>query len=677
MTHEYLQKMSRSGQWVDAVIVQAMARMLNKDIFIVTSLEASTALDYLSNVIPGGKNGARVTTDDMINECILLGHVGEHHYISLKPKKTTKPTDNPIASSEPPDIGLSDSESGGISHEGAQDTAAVEKQQMDSCDSSATDSDDNGIRDGQVNQVDLPKGVSSKSWVKWRKTRPWLDLKNGKVTCSTCAAISRSGMGTSKTERLRIEEAFVLGVACKRKKLLKKIDKHAKSQSHKTCMNVKVISTQNKLTNAADRAKTIWEQVNKEKIDATCKVFNVAYTVATEELSFLTHTALIEVMEKNGMGHFSMLFSDHACSDICEHIAASMKHKLIDHINNSGYQFSVLVDESTTLSGKTALIIYIRIQYESDVCSFFFGLVELSNGATGLAIADAIYQALVTSGISHETLKAHMMSFASDGASVMRGEHLGTVAQLKKILGTEFISFHCMAHRLELAVNGAVKSCGEIERLQLFTDSLYAFYHRSPKNLYELSGIADSLQCQLLKISQIFTVRWVFSTYRAVKAFLQDYAPLCTHMEQVSVDKTRLTKEKAKCKGFAKKLRDWRFVAELLLLADCLEVLWNLSAFLQSRSASITDVYHKLNVARKTLLAMKTAPGINLSKLLITSDSGDKSSNSGEVIATDQLVVDDDAPFTLSGLPCGLEVSTSYDGITLSRTEHDEKVHSE
>ena len=69
-----------------------------------------------------------------------------------------------------------------------------------------------------------------------------------------------------------------------------------------------------------------------------------------------------------------------------------------------------------------------------------------------------------------------MIGFASDSASVMRGEHAGTVVHLKATLESDFKSFHCMAHHLELAVNGVGKSHGEIKRLQMFMDSLYAYY---------------------------------------------------------------------------------------------------------------------------------------------------------------------------------------------------------
>ena len=463
----------------------------------------------------------------------------------------------------------------------------------------------------------LPTGISAKSWKIWTKSRSWLAVKNCKVICTLCSEIEKQGgVGVFKKERFRGEDAFVNGVIASRKKLLKKIEKHAASKSHATCAKIKKKSEKQKLKTAAKKAKTVWEEANEDKISATCKVFNVAYVCAMEELSYVKHSALMEVMQKNGMEKMNMLASDHACSDITTHIADIMRSALVQHINTGEYPFSIMVDESTTLSGKTALIIYVRIPVENEVCNLFFSLVELTSKATAANIANAIYQSLTESGVKHEILQLQMIGFASDGASVMRGENAGTVVHLKEILKSDFRSFHCMAHRLELAVNGAVKSSGEIQRLQMFTDSLYAFYSKSPKNMYELSGIADSLQTELFKITQIFTVRWVFSTYRAVGALVADYSSLCKHMEEVSNDTKRRAKERATCSGFAKKMTEWQFVAELLLLADTLEVLWYFSAFLQQQSASLIDVKHKLSVTTTTLFEMKKTAGTSLSKLL-------------------------------------------------------------
>ena len=60
--------------------------------------------------------------------------------------------------------------------------------------------------------------------------------------------------------------------------------------------------------------------------------------------------------------------------------------------------------------------------------------------------------------VGEERLKKNMIGFGSDGASVMRGQHGGAAVKLQSQMNTEFKSFHCMVHKMELAVNMATNS---------------------------------------------------------------------------------------------------------------------------------------------------------------------------------------------------------------------------
>jgi len=315
---------------------------------------------------------------------------------------------------------------------------------------------------------------------KWCTKRKWLGMKDKKIICHTCIKTYRSGLATAKNKSLRLDSAFVIGVqANNRKKLLQKIDEHAATARHLASVAIESKSYEEVLPHAMNKAKSIWMEVNKEKLNATTKMFNVVYMCAMEDLPFTKHPKVVELIEKNGIPKCSMLFSEKACSSIIEHIALEMKKKLISYLKKSDLPFSVLVDESTTLSSKTALIIYIRVAVDGDICNYFYDLVELSNGATGNNIAGAIFESLKP--IGEETVTKNILGLATDGASVMRGEKSGAAAILRSLVKADFEAFHCMAHRMELAVNMATRSSDEVQRFGMFVDSLYAFYHRSPK----------------------------------------------------------------------------------------------------------------------------------------------------------------------------------------------------
>ena len=72
--------MAKRGTWADHVVVINMAKMLQRDIMIVTSSPSSSGNDCLLWV-PGDRSGK--------NEQLLLGHMWENHYQSLQPIKLT------------------------------------------------------------------------------------------------------------------------------------------------------------------------------------------------------------------------------------------------------------------------------------------------------------------------------------------------------------------------------------------------------------------------------------------------------------------------------------------------------------------------------------------------------------------------------------------------------------
>jgi len=57
----------------------------------------------------------------------------------------------------------------------------------------------------------------------------------------------------------------------------------------------------------------------------------------------------------------SMLFSHQACGNIIKYIASAMSKKLLQYLIKNDAPFSLMMDEATTMSNKTALIIYGRM----------------------------------------------------------------------------------------------------------------------------------------------------------------------------------------------------------------------------------------------------------------------------------------------------------------------------
>ena len=281
-----------------------------------------------------------------------------------------------------------------------------------------------------------------------------------------------------------------------------------------------------------------------------------------------------------------VLHTDHSCADIVTHIANEMRKKVVADIIANGHKISVLVDESTTVSGRTVLTVCIRAAVTgSGPLTFFLDMVELS-AADAKTIKTALLTCLASHGIDDAYLKKHFICFAADGASTMLGNKSG-VATLLLTDFPDLVVWHCSNHRLELAVGDTNKEVTGINSFQSFIDKLYTTYHASPKNKRELKMCAAGLESQLLTIGRIFDVRWVSSSQRTLKAVWASYAALHEHFSAASKDPERDGTTRQKYIGLNKRLTAVGFVNNVGILLDALTELGDLSRELQKRDMTL------------------------------------------------------------------------------------------
>jgi len=241
---------------------------------------------------------------------------------------------------------------------------------------------------------------------------------------------------------------------------------------------------------------------------------------------------------------------------------------------------SVLIDESTTLSRLSCLVVYVRATFDADVgpVTFFVDMVEL-HATDANEIVAAVLQCLAGHGFTEEFLKESWVDLAVDEALVMLGSKCGVATQLKRLFPL-LVSWHCFNHRLELAVSDAIKCTTQVNHFRIFLDTLFSLYSQSPKCQRELIACAADL-VQLNRIDRVLSVRWVASSCRTVMAVWKSYPALHEHFIRKSTDATLDGREKSKFAGLAKKLASPVFVKNLGLMLDALEELADLSLALQ------------------------------------------------------------------------------------------------
>jgi hypothetical protein len=166
-----------------------------------------------------------------------------------------------------------------------------------------------------------------------------------------------------------------------------------------------------------------------------------------------------------------------------------------------------------------------------------------------------------------------------------------------------------MNYRLELSMHDAVEACTEVNHFKVFMDKLYVLYSTSPKNRRLLEVCAAGIEGELLKIGRVLDVRWVASSYRAVKAVWISYPALHAHFSTACADPHRDSKERAQFKGLATKLSNSSFLLNLALMLDALEELSDLSEALQAADINVYKAVRLITRQIEVFVCRKTKGG--------------------------------------------------------------------
>lgn len=191
----------------------------------------------------------------------------------------------------------------------------------------------------------------------------------------------------------------------------------------------------------------------------------------------------MKLQELNGNVVGNVHRSDHACTEIVDHIANEMKKKVVSNIKEKNSRISLTTDESTVY-GLAYMIIFIRcdVTGDGDADNIFLELVELKDGTDADSIYNALRKSLQDAGFDDDFLQRNPISIAADGASVLIGYKNGVIAKLKRDF-PNVKSIHSLAHCLELAVHDSLKSVSGCNHFETFI-SIYTPCFISPTKVH-------------------------------------------------------------------------------------------------------------------------------------------------------------------------------------------------
>ena len=164
------------------------------------------------------------------------------------------------------------------------------------------------------------------------------------------------------------------------------------------------------------------------------------------------------------------------------------------------------------------------------------------NSADGGASADGVVNAITGTfeslGITNYTNK--LIEFGADGASVNRGNKNGVIEKLREIMPWLIFNW-CLSHRLELAIEEALKGTGfgDVDEMRL---GLYYLYDKSPKKLSELTELfqhmkdmhVDDFELGTVKPIRACGTRWISHKLAAMRVAFDKYGLFISHIKEMS-----------------------------------------------------------------------------------------------------------------------------------------------
>uniref|UniRef100_A0A672RKS2 HAT C-terminal dimerisation domain-containing protein n=1 Tax=Sinocyclocheilus grahami TaxID=75366 RepID=A0A672RKS2_SINGR len=329
---------------------------------------------------------------------------------------------------------------------------------------------------------------------------PWLVMYKSRLGCTTCKAVG--SLGPEKTGGMKLAKEWIMctvtssasDIKKQQPTLRKKVFEYARAKAHLAAADILEKAKGDTIVQAIVNSQS-------EQITTTARVFRTAYKEAKRHRPAYGFEQELDCQVLNGIDMGRILHSNVACSNIQKHISEEMKRKLFEKMVQCAPKLSLMLDESTSLNKKSALIIYVRFKLDDP-------------NAEG--IVRHLLSALERLNLIDEFLSKTLIGVTCDGTSVMLGRTSGVASRLRDIFPNITV-WHCSVHRLELAIGDVVKEIGTINYFKILMDKLYAIYSASNKNRMELKDAAESLDVQLCKIGRILDTRWVASSFRTVE----------------------------------------------------------------------------------------------------------------------------------------------------------------
>ncbi|MCO5575626.1 hypothetical protein L7F22_029428 [Adiantum nelumboides] len=305
--------------------------------------------------------------------------------------------------------------------------------------------------------------------------------------------------------------------------------------------------------------------------DSMKNLFRVSYFVAKNDLAYAKYVPTLELLRECNTPNIpeNMYNNDKACASFVHYIGKGVELEYIAHIRQSPC-FGIMIDESTDIALEEHMIVYATYILGNDLKVSFLDLLKVTD-RTSLGLFNSLTKLIVDLGLDRKTL----VSFGSDGASVMVGKKGGVAKRLKDAY--PFVtSIHCVAHRTNLCASNTIDDFPFAKYVDSTLNEVATLFRKSVARLEKLRSLQEEFDLPFLKLEKIHAIRWL-SRHKVLLKTCEMLEPLLQYF-------------KAQNPSIFYKISSFAFVYVIHYLADLFSHLTCPSKIFQCNYVDVTTI---------------------------------------------------------------------------------------
>ena len=317
------------------------------------------------------------------------------------------------------------------------------------------------------------------------------------------------------------------------KKAVQKMKEHASSESHLRQVEAELIVSRGETVvhqlqrfGDSERSKN-WKAIKallgcthylcKQHIPHTTnfsKLIDLIVSCGGKDLEEFVHKAA-----KN-----ASYTSTDAITDFVETIGVWVDELQVKRVRNAPF-FNLMADECVDVANIEELSVYCRWVEIGVPVEHFMEILPLKK-----TNAQSIYSVLLDWLKKKDLQCSKLIGMGFDGAATFAGKKSGVQARLKKH-APHSVFVHCHCHKLQLACVQSANNTEGIKHVYTTLNTLWKFFHYSPKRCQNLKEIQKVLDIPDLKIVKPSATRWL-SHEKCVSTVKKCYGAIVSALEE-------------------------------------------------------------------------------------------------------------------------------------------------